>query len=123
VLFRLLADAVVFVHVAFVCFVILGGFLVLRRPRWLWLHVPAVVWGTWVELSGGVCPLTPLENWLRRQGGGQGYATTFIERYVEPILYPPSLTVEAQWVFGGIVVAVNLAVYLWLLRRRRASAG
>jgi hypothetical protein len=119
-IYRLLADAVVLLHLAFVFFVFLGGLLVLRRPRLLWVHLPAVAWGAWVEFTGRVCPLTPLENWLRRRGGGPGYASDFIEHYIEPILYPPSLTVKAQWVLGAVVVAANVIVYLAVLRRRRA---
>jgi hypothetical protein len=119
--YRLLADLVVVVHLAFVCFVFLGGLLAVRRPRWLWLHLPAVAWGAWVEFTGRVCPLTPLENWLRRKGGGPGYASTFIEHYIEPILYPPSLSVKTQWLFAAVVVVFNVGVYLLVLRRRRAG--
>ena len=93
-IYRLLADAVVLLHLAFVFFVFLGGLLVLRRPRLLWVHLPAVAWGAWVEFTGRVCPLTPLENWLRRRGGGPGYASDFIEHYIEPFLYPPLLSIR-----------------------------
>jgi len=113
-----LADAIVLVHVAFVLFVLLGGLLVLRWPRFAWVHVPAVVWGAWVELAGRVCPLTPLENWLRAQGGGLAYTSSFVEQYLLPILYPASLTRELQWLLGGGVILVNAGVYLVLARRR-----
>ncbi|HLB85193.1 MAG TPA: DUF2784 domain-containing protein, partial [Steroidobacteraceae bacterium] len=63
--YRLLADAVLIVHLAFIAFVVLGGLLVLRWPRIAWLHLPAVAWGAWIEFSGGICPLTPLEVNLR----------------------------------------------------------
>jgi len=120
-MYRLLADLVVVVHLAFVLFVLLGAVLVLRNPRCLWLHLPALAWGAWIEFTGRICPLTPLENLLRREGGGAGYATTFIEHYVEPILYPPSLSREAQWLFGAIALAVNVVLYLVVYARHRAT--
>lgn len=116
--FRILADATVVLHVAFVVFVLLGGLLVLRRPRVAWAHVPAAAWGAWVEFAGWVCPLTPLENWLREQGGQAGYGSGFIEHYLVPLLYPASLTRELQWGLGGIVLLVNASVYVVVLRRR-----
>ncbi len=117
--YTLLADLVVGVHLAFVLFVVAGGLLVLRWPRLAWAHLPAAAWGAVVELAGWVCPLTPLENALRRRGGGVGYGGGFVEHYVVPILYPSELTRELQVGLGLGVVALNAGVYLWLLRRRR----
>lgn len=116
--FRLLADATVALHAAFVIFVVGGGLLVARWPRIAWLHLPAASWGTWVELAGWICPLTPLENWLREQGGGAAYTSGFIAHYVMPVLYPASLTRPVQWVLGGLVVLINAVVYAAVFRRR-----
>jgi hypothetical protein len=118
VAFRLLADVTLLLHVLFVAFVVGGGLLVARWPRLAWLHLPAMAWGAWVELAGRVCPLTPLENWLRMQAGGAMYSTGFIEHYVMPLLYPASLSREHQYVLGAIVLAVNAVVYALVLRRR-----
>ena len=116
--FRILADATVVLHVAFVVFVLLGGLLALRRPLVAWVHLPAVAWGAWVEFAGSVCPLTPLENWLREQGGGAAYSAGFIEHYLLPILYPASLSRELQWGLGSVVLLVNAVLYIVVLRRR-----
>lgn len=121
--FSLLADAIVGLHLAFVAFVVLGGLLVLRWPRLAWVHLPAAAWGAWIEFAGWMCPLTPLENWLREQGGEAAYGSSFVERYVLPILYPASLTREMQWALGGLVLAINLAVYAAVARRSRREAG
>ena len=51
-LYRILADIVVVIHFAFVLFVVLGGFLVLRWPKLAWVHVPAAIWGTLIEFGG-----------------------------------------------------------------------
>ena len=116
--FRLLADLTVVLHVAFVVFVILGGVLVVRWPRVAWVHLPAAAWGAWIEFAGWLCPLTPLENWLRERGGRPAYTSSFVERYIIPTLYPDSLSREVQWVLGGLVLLVNGLVYLMVLRRR-----
>lgn len=122
--FSLLADAVVVLHLAFVGFVVLGGLLVLRWPKVAWLHVPAAIWGAWIELAGWICPLTPLENRLRGEAGQTGYATSFVEHYLVPVLYPSALTRELQWMLGGAVIAVNAAVYVVVWRRRaRGRSG
>ena len=115
-----LADLVVVVHLAFVAFVVLGGLLVLRHPRIAWLHVPAAVWGVLIEFTGGVCPLTPLENALRQRGGELGYSGGFIDHYLIPLLYPSGLTRNAQIVLGSLALVLNLAVYAVLLARRRS---
>jgi hypothetical protein len=117
VLPNLLADIVVVVHFAFVLFVVLGGLLVLRW-RWVaYLHVPAAVWGAWIEFAGWVCPLTPLENSLRTAAGGAAYRGDFVEHYILPVLYPTALTRNIQLVLGCLVVALNLGIYGYLLRR------
>ncbi len=117
--YRLLADAVLLFHLAFILWVVLGGLLVLRWPRAAWFHIPLAAWGAWVEFSGWICPLTPLELHLRALGGQAGYEGGFIEHYLFPLLYPVGLTRVHQWVLGGIVLLVNGLVYGWALTRRR----
>jgi len=116
VTFRILADAILVLHLAFIAFVILGGLAVLRWPRLAWLHLPAVLWAAGITFAGGYCPLTPLENRLRVAGGEAGYEGSFIEQYLTALIYPDGLTRGIQITLGCFVVAVNLAVYLRLLR-------
>ena len=115
--YRLLADIIVVLHLGFVAFVVLGGLLTLRWPRAAWAHLPAAVWGAWVEFAGWICPLTPLEGWLRRRGGDGGYSGHFVEHYLMPVLYPAALTREIQWVLGSLVLAINAVVYALVVRR------
>jgi Protein of Unknown function (DUF2784) len=117
-----LADLIVILHLAFVLFVVFGGLLVARRPGAAWLHLPAAIWGAWIEFAGWVCPLTPLENWLRRQEGGTVYTTSFVEHYLVPVLYPAALSRDVQWLLGALVVAMNLAIYIVIVRRRARVA-
>lgn len=119
--FAALAAGVVCVHVAFVVFVMLGGFAAVTRPWLAWLHLPAVAWAAWVELSGSICPLTPLEQALRARAGLAPYTGDFIARYVFPLLYPEGLVRQTQIAIGVVVLAVNAAAYWSLLARRWRS--
>ncbi len=121
-LYRLAADTVVFLHFAFTVFVVLGGFLAWRWRRLAWIHVPAAVWGAFIELAGWICPLTPLENHFRRLAGEAGYTGGFIEHYLLPVLYPRGLTPTIQIILGIIVVVVNGYAYWVYFRRRRHPA-
>ena len=121
-LYRILADVVVWVHFAFILFVIFGGFLVLRWIAVFWFHVPAAIWGALIESAGWICPLTPLENLLRMKGGAAGYQSGFVEHYILPIIYPEALTRSVQIIFGLSVVILNISIYGWTiykLSRRR----
>jgi hypothetical protein len=113
-MYPLLADLVLIVHLVFVIFVLCGGLLVLK---WRWiarLHLPAAAWGAVVEFTEWICPLTPLENWLRVQGGEAGYEDDFTTRYLLPILYPVDLTRNIQLLLGTVVIVLNVAVYWWI---------
>lgn len=116
--YGILADLVVLAHLAFILFAILGALLVLRWRRVIWLHIPAALWAVAIELGGWYCPLTPLENWLRVQDGTGGYRSGFVEHYILPLIYPASLTRELQFVLGALVLAINLAIYGWLILQK-----
>jgi hypothetical protein len=117
-LYHALADLVVLVHLAFIIFAVLGGILILLWKHCAWFHVPSVLWAALTEFMGWVCPLTPLENWLREKGGDSGYRAGFVEHHILPILYPDSLTRPSQVVLGAFVLGINLGIYGWALRQR-----
>ena len=114
-LYHVAADAVLLHHFAFIAFIILGAVLV---ARWRWLviiHIPAAMWGFLVELTGRICPLTYAANFFRVKAGQSGYTESFIEHYLLAIIYPAGLTREVQLVLAGIVFAINVAIYNWLV--------
>lgn len=123
---RLAADAVVALHLAFVAFACLGGLFAWRRLRYAWVHLPALAWAAWIELTGTICPLTPLENALRQRAGDAGYAGGFVEHYLLPVLYPAGLTPQIQSWIGLGLLGLNVAIYWvalarWRARRRRQA--
>ena len=108
---RLLADGIVLVHLAFIVFVVAGGWLVNRWQRLAWVHIPAALWGAVVEFTGWICPLTPWEQALRQSAGQAGYTGGFIEHYLLPIIYPDQLTSGMQMALGAFVLLVNALFY------------
>lgn len=113
----LAADLTLVLHLLFILFVIFGGLLCLHRVRWAWLHLPAMIWGVWVEWAGWICPLTPLENHFRQLASGQGYLGGFVEHYLIPLIYPEQLTVSLQWFLGLSVLIVNFFIYLYVFKK------
>jgi hypothetical protein len=114
------ADLVVAVHFAFILFVAFGGFLAFKWRRAAWAHIPCALWGVWIEWRGWICPLTPLEQHLRQAGGRAGYAGSFIEHYIVPLVYPAALTPRIQFVLGLAVLALNLGIYIRAFSARTA---
>jgi hypothetical protein len=126
--YSLLAHAVLVIHGAFIMFAVSGGALLLwrRTPRWMvWVHVGAALWASFVMYSGRVCPLTPLENYLRQRGGEVGYSGSFIEHYLLALIYPAGLTRTTQIGFGCAVLVINIVIYcvvLWRWRSKQRTA-
>ena len=121
-MYLLLADLIVVLHLGFIVFAALGALLAFKWPRLVWLHLPAVIWAAITEFMGLICPLTPLENWLRQQAGADLYQSGFISHYLLPLIYPPGLTPATQWLLGGILVTLNLLIYAWLVRYKYKQA-
>lgn len=116
-----LSNLIIVVHLLFILFVLFGGLLVLRWPKWIWWHLPAISWGFLVELNGWLCPLTPWENELRHLSGRNTYEGDFIGEYLIPLIYPVNLTREMQYIFAAVVIILNAAVYYFVWRRRKKT--
>ena len=122
--YSLAADALVILHLAFIVFVMLGGLLLLKWQRLIFLHLPAVAWGVLLELRGWLCPLTPLEQHFRTLAGGTGYSGGFVQHYLLPIIYPAGLTREVQTILAMVVIASNLVIYTVVyVKYRRSGHG
>lgn len=128
-IYRFLADAVLIIHFLFIGFVVFGG-LFARRSAWIALvHIPAALWGAFIELTAGLCPLTVLEVGFRKMAGDAGYSGSFIEHYLLPIIYPAGLTKNVQLGLAGFVIVINLAIYgmhvyrLWFSRSKNSRGS
>lgn len=115
--FRIAADGVVVIHLLFICFVVGGAFLAWRWPRVIWAHLPAAVYGALIEFIGFTCPLTPVEDYLRRRAGEAGYRGGFIAHYLLRVIYPAGLTRGVQVGLGVLVVAITVVGYGGYLHR------
>ena len=116
--YRLVADLTLILHLAFIVFVLFGGLLCLHRTRWVWLHLPSIIWGVFVEWASWTCPLTPLENHFRQLASGQGYRDGFVEHYLIPLIYPGQLTVSLQWFLGALILVINIIVYFYVWQKQ-----
>lgn len=118
----LLASLVVVGHLAYLAFVLLGGFLGLRDVRWLLPHAVSVVWGVVGTLTRLPCPLTTLEKWLDTTAGVSTYDGPFITHYLAGTLYPA----DAQplvWQASAAVVAASYVTVLVHRHRTLADHG
>ena len=117
-LYLFLANLVLVLHLLFIFFVVLGGLLLFRWQRLVWLHLPAAVWGILLEFNHWICPLTYLENDLRRMAGATGYPDGFIHHHLLGVIYPGGLSPDQQILLGGLVILINLCIYLLLIKYR-----
>jgi Protein of Unknown function (DUF2784) len=117
--YQIVASGLVLLHLGFVGFVVAGGLVCLKWHRVIWIHIPAVIWGIAIELTGWICPLTPLENYLRQKAGEQAYTNDFVFHYLMPILYPETLTRKIQLLMGLVVALINIAVYAYIIRSHK----
>ena len=118
--YHILADILVAAHFLFILFVVFGGLLVIRKPSFAWVHLPAALWGAVVEIFGWICPLTPLENHLRTLAGESVYSGDFIARYLLFLIYPENLTPSIQKGLGAVVIVINLIFYFIAFKKNRA---
>jgi hypothetical protein len=118
--YNVFADAVVVAHFLFIVFVLLGGLLVIRWPRLAFAHLPAAIWGAAVEIFAWTCPLTPLENHFRILAGSGSYSGDFIARYLPLVIYPANLTTATQYIFGGLVIFINVIFYTIAICKQRS---
>lgn len=120
--YKFLADFIIVLHLTFILFVLFGALFVLQKPKLAWVHIPAAVWGMLISLVGWICPLTPLENYFRRIAGAQGYAGSFIDHYIMPIIYPSGLTRELAIGMGVFVLLWNglfYSILVYKIKRKR----
>ena len=119
-----LTQFVIIIHMAFIGFVLVGGFFA-RKYRWIRVvHLSSVVWAVYAELAAGViCPLTDLENYFAHRAGLSTYEEDFILRYLVPIIYQENLTRTLQFILAAVVICVNAIAYRFLWLKKKEFSG
>ena len=119
--FEIFATLALLLHFSFILFVIFGAALILKFKKIIYVHIPAVAWGAYIELSHSICPLTHLENYFLKKAGKDQYSVDFIENYIFKIIYPPALNYEIQTYLGVILIFVNLVIYYYIVKKIRTG--
>ena len=119
--FEIFATLALLLHFSFILFVIFGAILILKFKKIIYVHIPAVAWGAYIELSHSICPLTHLENFFLKKAGKDQYSLDFIENYIFKIIYPPALNYEIQTYLGVILIFVNLVIYYYIVKKIRTG--
>ena len=110
-MYEFLANLTLVIHLIFILFVIFGGLLFFIFSKIIYIHLPALIWGIYIELTSSKCPLTYLENWFLYQGQLTTYSNSFIQNYVLPIIYPENLTADLQIYLGITLIIINIFIY------------
>ena len=119
--FEIFATLALLLHFSFILFVIFGAILILKFKKIIYVHIPAVAWGAYIEFSHSICPLTHLENFFLKKAGKDQYSVDFIENYIFKIIYPPALNYEIQTYLGVILIFVNLLIYYYIVKKIRTG--
>ena len=110
-MYELFANLTLIIHLTFILFVIFGGLLFFIFSKIIYIHLPALLWGIYIEITNSVCPLTYLENWFLYKGELSTYSNDFINNYIFPIIYPERLTNEIQINLGILLIIINALIY------------
>ena len=118
-MYELAADFTLIVHFAFIIFVLFGALLFFVSTKIIYVHLPALFWGMYIELTHSICPLTYLENWFLQKADLKTYSEGFIQNYLVPIVYPKNLTEDLQIYFAIAIVVINSTIYGFIIYKTR----
>jgi len=116
---ELAADIILIIHFAFILFVIFGALLFFVTTKIIFIHLPALIWGSYIELTNSICPLTYLENWFLHKANLTTYSEGFIQNYLVPIVYPTNLTKDTQIYLGIALIAINIVFYAFIFSKMK----
>jgi len=119
-MYEFLATLTLIIHFLFIIFVIFGGLLFFVKAWTLYFHIPAFIYGAYVEFTQSICPLTYLENYFLTKANLASYSTSFIQNYLYAIIYPINLTKQIQISLGIILIIINLIIYGFIIKRKKS---
>jgi len=118
---ELAADIILIIHFLFILFVIFGALLLFVEKKIVFIHIPAIIWGSYIELTNSICPLTYLENWLLQKANLTTYSEGFIQNYLVPIVYPMNLTKDLQIFLGISLIVINIVIYAFIFGKMKKN--
>ena len=118
---ELAADIILIIHFLFILFVIFGALLFFVVKKIVFIHIPAIIWGSYIELTNSICPLTYLENWFLHKANLTTYSEGFIQNYLVPIVYPVSLTKDLQIYLGIALIVINIVFYAFIFNKLKKN--
>ena len=116
-MYEIAANLILFVHFIFILFVVFGGLLFFTSTKIVFIHIPSLIWGSYITLTNSICPLTYLENWSLNKANLTTYSEGFIQNYLVPIVYPVNLTKDLQIYFGIALIVINLVIYAFIYNK------
>jgi len=116
---ELAADIILIIHFAFILFVIFGALLFFVTTKIIFIHLPSLIWGSYIELTSSICPLTYLENWFLHKANLTTYSEGFIQNYLVPIVYPTNLTKDTQIYLGIALIVINIVLYAFIFSKMK----
>ena len=120
-MYEIAADLIIIIHFTFVLFVVFGALLIFVSIKIIFIHIPAVIWGSYIELTNSICPLTYLENWFLHKANLTTYSEGFIQNYLVPIVYPINLTKDLQIYLGITLIVLNIIVYVFIINKLKKN--
>ena len=120
-MYELAADLTLIVHFAFIIFVVFGVLLFIVSTKIIYVHVPALIWGIYLEFTHSVCPLTYLENWFLLKANLTTYSEGFIQNYLIPIVYPKNLTEDLQTCLAIALIVANMIMYGLIISKSKKN--
>ena len=116
-MYEIASNLILLVHLIFIIFVVLGGLLFFASRKIIFIHIPALIWGIYIELTSSICPLTYLENWFLHKANLTKYSEGFIQNYLVPIVYPVNLTKDLQIHLGIALIVGNMIIYGFIINK------
>ena len=120
-MYEIAADLILIIHFTFVLFVVFGALLIFVSIKIIFIHIPAVIWGSYIELTNSICPLTYLENWFLHKANLTTYSEGFIQNYLVPIVYPMNLTKDLQIYLVIALIVLNIIVYVLIINKLKKN--
>ena len=120
-MYELAAEIILIIHFLFIIFVIFGALLFFVAKKIVFIHIPAIIWGSYIELTHSICPLTYLENWFLHKANLTTYSEGFIQNYLVPIVYPMNLTKDLQIFLGIGLIVINIVIYAFIFGKLKKN--